>query len=197
MNKLIMFPTSVEPEGRNPPPVRVSGPSESTGVPVHTQRTAEEYLRWPSQQSARQEEKVTPKSRRAAFLHRVFTDLTGHDGRQALLLVHQHEVLQRPWLEEEGVPLLQRHGGGELGFVIVVPQVGDLVKVTNKTATKHVGDEEPNSGFVTQQQTLTGFQTRRTRTKSRSSGRTWRWPRESCQSISAGFLSPGRRNGKA
>lgn len=197
MNKLITFPTSVESEGRNPPPVRVSGPSESTGAPVHTRRTAEEYLRWPSQQSARQEREVTAKYRRAAFPDHVFTDLTGHDGRQALLLVHQHEVLQRPRLEEEGVPLLQRHGGGELGFVIVVPQVGNLVQVTKETTTGHVGDEEPNAGFVTQQQTLTGFQTRRPRTKSRSSRRTWRWPRESCRSISAGFLSPERRNGEA
>lgn len=62
-----------------------------------------------------------------------FTNLTGHDGRQALLLVHQHEVLQRPRLEEEGVSLLQRHRRGELGFFVVVPQVGDLVKVTDRT----------------------------------------------------------------
>lgn len=64
---------------------------------------------------------------------RSFTNLTGHDGRQALLFVHQHEVLQRPRLEEEGVSLLQRHRRGELGLFVVVPQVGDLVKVTDRT----------------------------------------------------------------
>lgn len=60
------------------------------------------------------------------------TNLAGHDGRQALLLVHQHEVLQGPRLEEEGVSLLQRHRGGELGFLVVVPKVGDLVKVADR-----------------------------------------------------------------
>lgn len=57
------------------------------------------------------------------------TDLTGHDGRQVLLLVHQHQVLQGPRLEEEGVSLLQGHGGGELRLLVIVAQVGDLVQV--------------------------------------------------------------------
>lgn len=69
------------------------------------------------------------------------TNLTGHDGRQALLFIHQHQVLERPGLEEEGVSLLQRHGRGELGLVIIIPQVGDLVKVTNTTTTERIREE--------------------------------------------------------
>lgn len=58
------------------------------------------------------------------------TDLTGHDGGKVLLFVHQHQVFERPRLEEEGVSLLQRHRRGELRLLVVVAQVSDLVEIT-------------------------------------------------------------------
>ena len=36
--------------------------------------------------------------------------LAGHNGGQVLLFVHQHQVLERAGLEEEGVSFLQWHG---------------------------------------------------------------------------------------
>lgn len=46
------------------------------------------------------------------------------------MFIHQHQVFERPRLEEESVSLLQRHGRGKLGLFIVVTQVSDLIKVT-------------------------------------------------------------------
>ena len=37
-----------------------------------------------------------------------------------------------PGREEECVPLLEGHGRAELGLLVVVAQVGDLVQVTGK-----------------------------------------------------------------
>lgn len=56
-------------------------------------------------------------------------NLAAHDGRQALQLVHQHQVLEGTGTEEECVALFQRDGAAEFGLVVVVTQVGDLVQV--------------------------------------------------------------------
>lgn len=60
------------------------------------------------------------------------THLTGHDGGQVLLFINQHQILEGTGLEEEGVPFFQRHGRGELRLLIIITQVGNLVKVTRK-----------------------------------------------------------------
>ena len=50
-------------------------------------------------------------------------------GRQRLHLVDRVEVLERSRREEERVSLLERHRTAELGLVVVVAQVRDLVEV--------------------------------------------------------------------
>jgi hypothetical protein len=43
-----------------------------------------------------------------------------------------HQVPELPRREEEGVALLEGHRGAELGLVVVVAQVSDLVQVAEK-----------------------------------------------------------------
>ena len=57
-------------------------------------------------------------------------DLAGQNGRQGIDLVDKNQITKWPWSEEERVAFLQRHGGRELWFVIVVSQMSDLVQVT-------------------------------------------------------------------
>ena len=61
-------------------------------------------------------------------------DLAAEDRRERLELVDQHQVAQRARREEERIALLQRHGRAELGLVVVVTQVGDLVQVAGRSA---------------------------------------------------------------
>ena len=58
------------------------------------------------------------------------TDLASHDWREALEFVNLDEVLEWSWREEEGLSLLQLHGGGELGLIVIITKVGNLVQGT-------------------------------------------------------------------
>lgn len=63
------------------------------------------------------------------------THLTGHDGGEAVQLIHQHQVPQSSGVKEEGDALLQRHAATELWLIVIIPQVCDLVEVTVKHTT--------------------------------------------------------------
>lgn len=65
------------------------------------------------------------------------TYLTKQDRRQTVQLIHQHQVLERSWLEKESVSFLQGHGGGELRLLVVISQMGYLVQVTSDTKEEH------------------------------------------------------------
>ena len=58
--------------------------------------------------------------------------MAAKDRGKRLQLVDQDQVPELPWREEEGVALLERHRGAELGLVVVVTEVSDLVEVAGK-----------------------------------------------------------------
>ena len=55
-------------------------------------------------------------------------DLTVHDGREGIQLIHEDQIFERPRSEEERVTFLQRHGRGELRLVVVVAQMSNLIQ---------------------------------------------------------------------
>lgn len=70
------------------------------------------------------------------------THLTTQNRRQTVQLIHQHQVLEGPWLEEERISFLKGHGRRELGLLVVVAQVSYLVQVAeteskSTLSTKH------------------------------------------------------------
>ena len=60
------------------------------------------------------------------------SDVAAKDRGERLQLVDQDQVPELPGREEEGVALLERHRGAELGLVVVVTEVSDLVEVAGK-----------------------------------------------------------------
>ena len=56
------------------------------------------------------------------------TNLAIHNWRKAVNLICQNQVLQTTWGKEEGLPFLQRHCTGELWFIVIVTEMGDLVE---------------------------------------------------------------------
>jgi len=68
------------------------------------------------------------------------THLTTQNRRQTVQFIHQHQVLERPWLKKERISFLKRHGRRELWLLIIITQVSYLVQVTSdrKQEQQHV-----------------------------------------------------------
>ena len=63
------------------------------------------------------------------------SNLAGHNGRQRVQFIHQHEVKKVARAVEESVSLLQGHDGTELRLVIIISQMGNLEKKRKSNVT--------------------------------------------------------------
>ena len=58
--------------------------------------------------------------------------MTSHHGRQGFHFIDQRQILQRPGSKEKRVAIFEGHSRAELGLVIVVSQMSNLIEETAK-----------------------------------------------------------------